>query len=339
MQAIANQMNFRWLTEAETEPLCIKAGEEELTKRPIPLPDGLGYGWVEMMDLAFSMSICRVVHHFTPGLQGLRPMSEVVADLAEPLFFVQTLRHGKGVLHDRRLGVRLAHEPGVCTFQFMDRIDHQHLADVSGNIEVTAIGMGESSLYQLVGEASAAALLCQLGLGALPSASVHAVPSAVRAAAQSCLDGNLTGHLRKLHAQAKLLEFIIGLVEHFVGDDGKPLNQTEAIHALREELDKLEGEVPCLLDLARHYGLSERTLSEGFKREFGLTPCAYIVERRLQAAHAALQANDVPLKVLAARLGYAHVNNFSRAFAAKFGYSPTHVRRGNTLDAVGFRAD
>lgn len=329
MEAVAHQLNFRWLTEADPEPLCILAEHEELTLRPIPMPKGLGHGWVEIMDLAFSMNICRVVHHFTPGLQGLQPMSEVVADLTEPLFFVQTLSCGKGVLLDRRLDVRLAHEPGVCTFQFMDRINHQHWADVSADIEVTALGLGWSSLCNLIGEDTSAALLGKLGLNALPSASVHAVPPAVRAIAQTCFEVNLTGQVRKLHAQAKLLEFIVGLVGHFVSDEQKPLSQTEAIHALRGELDGLEGEVPCLMDLAKRYGLSERAMSDGFKREFGVTLCAYIVARRLQAAHAALIASNVPFKVLSAKLGYSHVNNFSRAFKAKFGLSPANIRRAN----------
>lgn len=41
-------------------------------------------------------------------------------------------------------------------------------------------------------------------------------------------------------------------------------------------------------------------------------------------------ASEVPLEVLTAKLGYSHVNNFSRAFTAKFGYQPGSLGRNNS---------
>jgi AraC-like DNA-binding protein len=40
-----------------------------------------------------------------------------------------------------------------------------------------------------------------------------------------------------------------------------------------------------------------------------------------------LQRDHLPLKVLAARLGYADVSHFSNAFTRKFGYRPGGARR------------
>ncbi|QXP83790.1 AraC family transcriptional regulator [Methylococcus sp. Mc7] len=55
-----------------------------------------------------------------------------------------------------------------------------------------------------------------------------------------------------------------------------------------------------------------------------------VTDRRLEAAHAAVQSTGTPLKVLAARLGYSSVSHFSNAFTKKFGYRPGSLRRGKS---------
>lgn len=40
-----------------------------------------------------------------------------------------------------------------------------------------------------------------------------------------------------------------------------------------------------------------------------------------------LVETGLPMKVLASRLGYSHVNNFINAFKNRFGYSPGSLRR------------
>ena len=291
------------------------------------MPEGCGDGWIEMLDLALGTHVCRVVHHFEPGMAGLLPMSDVKLELTEPLFFVQSLRTGQGVLQDRRLDVRLESHPGDCTFEHIDRVDHQHWSESSAPIEAIALGMGQSSLRRLTGEPTAIALLVALGIRKVPSAIVLPVPAPIRSSLHTCFDDHLTGNLRKLHAQAKVLEFIIGLVEHFVGEPNLEQPKTRLIHELREELDQLEGLLPGLDELAQRYGLSERVMNDEFKREYGQSIFAYISDLRLSAAYAALQHNQIALKVIAAQLGYADVSHFSNAFFKKFGCRPGSLRR------------
>jgi AraC-like DNA-binding protein len=327
LEAFAQHLNLQWLTEPSSEPLRVRAEQEELTRTPVPMPEGQGNGWIEMMDLALGTHICRVVHHFKPGMAGLLPMSDVQVELTEPLFFVQSLRCGWGELYDRRLDVRLENHPGDCTFEHIDRIDHQHWSDSSAPIEAIALGMGQSSLRKLIGEPTAIALLAGLGIRKVPSAIVHPVPQPICASLHTCFADHLTGNLRKLHAQANVLEFIIGLVQHFVGEPNLEQRKTRLIHELREELDHLEGLLPGLDELALRYGLSERVMNDEFKREYGQSIFAYISDRRLSAAYAALQHNQISLKVVASQLGYADVSHFSNAFFKKFGCRPGSLRR------------
>jgi AraC-like DNA-binding protein len=61
--------------------------------------------------------------------------------------------------------------------------------------------------------------------------------------------------------------------------------------------------------------------------EFGSSIHGCMMEHRLSQAHAALRQTDTSIKQLAARLGYAHVSNFTIAYKRKFGYPPGSLRR------------
>jgi DNA-binding response OmpR family regulator len=97
--------------------------------------------------------------------------------------------------------------------------------------------------------------------------------------------------------------------------------------AICDLLIKHEGKAPTLDELAQQFGRSAKLLNEEFADEFGQSIYSFMSEHRLIQAHAALAQTDVPIKQLAARLGYAHVNNFSIAFKRRYGYPPGSLRR------------
>lgn len=326
MQTAALDMAVRWLVEPDPEPLCLGPRSSTLPRTPAPFDDGAGDGWMEMLDLDLGVHLCRVVHRFAPGQGGLRPMSAVHAELAEPIFFVQSTRVGAGVLHDQRVGLRLAHDPKSCVFAHLDRVDHQHLAQAHGMLEVTALGMGRSRLAGLLGEAAARDLLLALGIAGAPAASVRPVPQHIKSVLEAALTDALTGGLRRLHAQARVLDFLVALAGHLHTLPCPEANQRARLRRVREELDQLQGQVPNLGELARRHGFSARALNQGFKEAFGRTVFAYVADLRLDAADALLRASQVPLKVVAYRLGYASVSHFSRAYLRRFGLRPGAVR-------------
>ena len=327
MEATATDLRIRWLCEPATDPLRMAVAQGELPRTAAPFPAGQGQGWIELLDLPLGMHVCRVTHQFAPGMTGLAPMSAVRTELNEPMLFIQTTRVGSGVLVDRRLQKRLAHDAATGIFQHLDGVDHQHWADTRACIEVTALGLSYSGLHSLLGEQAARRLLAALGIAALPSAQVQPLPRPVKALLESCLADQLTGPLRQLHAQARVLDFLVALVGHGQGLERSAVGQWQALHRLREELDQLPGQLPDLDELAQRYGVSVRALNAGFKREFGRSIYAYLTDRRLEAAHDCLVSDYAPLKTVAARLGYASVSHFSQTFTRKFGYRPGGVRR------------
>jgi AraC-like DNA-binding protein len=311
MKALPTPLPIRWLNASAATPV----------------PAGRDRGEVELLDLAAGMQLCRVVHRFARGQAGLRAMSEVVTALAEPVLFVQTARRGRGILQDGDLNVRLEHDPAVCVCAHLDHIAHRHWAETGAPVEVTALTIGESSLRRSLGEPTAHAVLAALGLRPAPAAARHSLPPAITGLLHGCLTERLTGHLRTLQAQARVLDFLVAVTEHVVGAAPPTPGERRAIRQLRAELDPWQEPVPDLEALARRYGLSVRAMHEGFKREFGQSLHACLSDLRLCAAQAALQRDHLPLKVLAARLGFADVSHFSNAFTRKFGYRPGGARR------------
>jgi AraC-like DNA-binding protein len=338
MRTAVLDMAIRWLAAPEPEPLCLAPRCSTLPRTPAPFDEGAGDGWMEMLDLDLGVHLCRVVHRFAPGQGGLRPMSAVHAELAEPIFFVQSTRVGAGVLDDQRVGLRLAHDPRSCVFAHLDRVDHQHLAEADGMLEVTALSVERSRLEGLLGAAAAQDLLLALAIASAPAASVRPVPPHIKTVLEAALTDALTGGLRRLHAQARVLDFLVALAGQLHTLPCPEANRRARLRRVREELDQLQGQVPNLAELAGRHGFSARALNQGFKEAFGKTVFAYVADRRLDAAHALLRTSRVPLKVVAARLGYASVSHFSRAFTGKFGVRPGSIRprpgdNGQTMEA------
>jgi AraC-like DNA-binding protein len=136
--------------------------------------------------------------------------------------------------------------------------------------------------------------------------------------------------LHRLYAQTKVLEYVWKLASYAGGDrtptrPGHRVGST--VQALHDYLLTLEGSMPNLRDLAQKFGESPQCLNRNFVREYGQTIYATVINHRLTQAHRALLGSGVPIKTIAARVGYSHVNHFTHAFKSKFGYTPGSLRR------------
>jgi hypothetical protein len=67
------------------------------------------------------------------------------------------------------------------------------------------------------------------------------VPGPLKAILESCLFDSLTGSLRRLHAQARVLDFLVALVGQRDALVRPEVRQRIPIIRLREELDQLYG--------------------------------------------------------------------------------------------------
>lgn len=80
-------------------------------------------------------------------------------------------------------------------------------------------------------------------------------------------------------------------------------------------------------DLARHCGVSWRTLDKAFAEYRGVTPVAHVRNQRLDAARRELETGGRSVREAAARSGFGSVTTFSLEFRKRFGVPPGRRRR------------
>jgi len=102
--------------------------------------------------------------------------------------------------------------------------------------------------------------------------------------------------------------------------------------AVRQSLDFIEQHLsePVTMDaIAEHVGVSIRSIQQGFKDELGVTPMAYLRERRLERVREELTdaaAEDgVTVTEVAERWGFNHLGSFAVLYRKRWGESPSQT--------------
>ena len=328
-------VTVRWLIDPDESvrvAAVLPVEVEVLQHGAYPFPPELGHGWFERLTLGPGVSLYRGVHRFRPGTPGrLVPLGEFTADFPETMLWAQSVRGGT-ILHRELVPpAELIYRPGHDFFRRADRIHSIPAVDSSSDSEMTCLLIAEGALAGLLGKELAPHLIVRLGLQRPPVATVLAMPRHLSAPLHAALSPTLSGQVQRLYGQAKVLEYLCALAAHLGADESEGPRKRRAqdsVRALHDHLLRLEGKLPTVEQLALGFGMSARRLNDAFARQYGEPIYAFVTSVRLMEAHAALLEGDLPIKVLSQRLGYSHVNHFTRAFTKKFGYPPGSLRRG-----------
>lgn len=324
-----------WLTAADEEGSGHADEGPEATHMPYALPPEIGEAWADMLALRDGIVLFRAVHALAPSSPGqLIPLMDVDSAPQDPVFNAQVWLSGLGCHHEYWYGpdqppVEIVAGPGRDTFRLHKRWRARVLVEGGVTSEMRSVIMPHAMLQSLLGEAAAQHLLHALGLTENRPTVVRPMPLHVSTALRSAMSGRFTGAARKLYAQARVLDYLAALHCHVSAEQAmrKERPHHKRIQELHQRLIRLEGRIPTLSELADEFGLSARRLNEEFAAEFGQSIFNFVINHRLDQAHASLLAGATPLKVLAARLGYSHVNHFITAFKRKFGYPPGSLRK------------
>ena len=88
--------------------------------------------------------------------------------------------------------------------------------------------------------------------------------------------------------------------------------------------------------LATVAGMSRSTFAEKFTTVYGQSPIEFVQKVRLRLGAKLLISTDLPIKVIAASIGYASRSYFTRAFRYAYGSDPTTYRdQGSFAEARG----
>jgi len=104
------------------------------------------------------------------------------------------------------------------------------------------------------------------------------------------------------------------------------LQSAAVAHRARDYLHAHMGDNIGLSDLARETGTDRFTLTRCFKREFHLSPHAWLIQLRLANARSMLARGEQPASVAAA-LGFADQSHLGRWFQRAYRLSPAHYRK------------
>ena len=130
-----------------------------------------------------------------------------------------------------------------------------------------------------------------------------------------------------LEQDTRLVEFLATLIARWADLDAPaPVRrESRSIARVQDYLDAHLGDEVDLPELARLAGLSRSHFIRAFRRETGLTPHAYLLDRRFRAASRLLE-RGVPPGEVAVACGLFDQSHLNRVFKARMGVTPGAYR-------------
>ncbi|ENQ8700898.1 MULTISPECIES: helix-turn-helix transcriptional regulator [Vibrio] len=89
-----------------------------------------------------------------------------------------------------------------------------------------------------------------------------------------------------------------------------------------------------LTDYAQEFGASLTTFKELFNEYYGISPRAWISERRLLHAHKLLLTSKMSIVDVAMEAGFSSQSYFTQSYRRRFGTTPSKVRSGDEQVAI-----
>lgn len=298
----------------------------------LPIPPAIGKGGSIRFELSLGITLDALRFDFQPEAVGkILPGVVVNVEFDEPTFQATTFRGVRLIYEEAHPLSRFGLSEGIDFFRFTDRYQTTVSTDCSFSGSAVIMSARFSSMELLIGREMTMRLIDATGMGAMPSIAARKIPLHASHHLATAITPNMKGMSLKLFAQAKVLQYLAALNDHLWGADGETLRLDERtkqrVRSLHEFLIACEGKLPALEDLAMQFGRSAKLLNEEFASEYGQPIYAFMADHRLMQAHVALQHTAITIKQLSARLGYAHVSNFTIAFKRKYGYPPGSLRR------------
>lgn len=320
--------NIAWLLDEETSlaEIGIK------TKRiKIPYPIELGEGYSEHFDIIEGITLIQDKHLF---YGENRPLSVALgrfqAEFKSNQFATQIVHSGHLEIFDDEKKIKLKRTPNLDIFAKIKYFDLEQTVFTEENISVSMLIISEEKINELLGSEEAEELFKKLKIFDLFDFYEIKIPSAISNKIKNCISNSLEGNIRSLYAQSMIFQYLIEIHTYFSSTKivSKNFRQNDYyLDDLHSALLQITTEVPTLTSLAKKYGISANKINQSFANKYGQTIYSFLSIQRLDQAYQALLSTNVPMKILAHKIGYSHVNHFITAFKKKFGVTPGSIRK------------
>ncbi|MBQ7010181.1 MAG: AraC family transcriptional regulator [Clostridia bacterium] len=106
----------------------------------------------------------------------------------------------------------------------------------------------------------------------------------------------------------------------------KHYENEDVIYEVKRFVDSESGLCASLDDICTKFYQNKSYLIFRFRKEFGITPHKYILQRKMEAAKEMLASGNMQIKEISNLLGFASSQYFSSAFRTHFGKTPVEYR-------------
>lgn len=231
---------------------------------------------------------------------------------------------------DLRSKETLLRQSGADCFTHCVDYSLEQIVKTNETLVTTGLIIPIFQLSKLVDGENIAMLFERLEIQKLQSFRIHQLPPSISKILENCIDHSLTDSLKALQLQARVLDYLCSLILHLGSEIVTIQNQNPAkarARAIHNFLINTGAETPTLTDLGEKFGGSPNKLNAEFMNEYGESIFSFLTNYRLEQAHFAIEKSGQPLKVIAHRIGYSHVNHFITAFKRKYDYTPGSLRQ------------
>jgi AraC family transcriptional regulator, transcriptional activator of the genes for pyochelin and ferripyochelin receptors len=155
----------------------------------------------------------------------------------------------------------------------------------------------------------------------------RSVTAAMHQSLSDIFNNPLSGKLKSVFVEAKILELIALQLDHSTDHTrATKRSDVDLFHDIKKFLEQHFKDDLSLRGIARTFGLNEFKLKSGFKLQFRTTIFDYIHDLRMIHANVLLRDDKMFVNEVSAIVGYKNPNHFSTAFKRRFGVSPSSIK-------------
>jgi AraC-like DNA-binding protein len=323
-------VNAEWLLDTIEDPHSTRATAPETNKIQFAYPPDIATGVSERTRTREGIVLIQDKHHFNqrPDLSK-NPIGNLSFTFQEPVFMTHVVHEGQVLITDLKSKEGRLRQTGTDGFGHLLDCSVEQTALSSQPLVTTTLIIPIQCLRQLMDEDTLTLMLERLGVDKLNSCSYHPIPNSISKMLENCLDHTLRDLLKALQLQARVLDYLCSLALHLDSGIVQSQNQHPAkvrAQNVRNWLMNVGAETPTLAHISDQFGASPNKLNADFMLEYGESIFSFLRNYRLDQAHLAIEKGGQPLKVIAHRIGYSHVNHFITAFKQKFNRTPGSLR-------------